>query len=80
MVDNKYNEIIEHLKEAKVDLEDAEDSIKDMLKKIRVYVGENFDKEQFDKREFLRNEMEYIEEIIEEIEDVILDLQDPSRL
>jgi len=77
VADNKYNEIIEYLREAKVDLENAEDSIKDMIKKIRVFLDENFDKEQFGEREFLRNKLEYIEEIVEEIEDIILDLQDP---
>jgi len=77
VVDNKYNEIIEYLREAKVDLENAEDSIKNMIKKIHVFLDENFDKEQFDEREFLRNKLEHIEEIVEEIEDIILDLQDP---
>jgi len=48
-----------------------------MIKKIRVFLDENFDKEQFGEREFLRNKLEYIEEIVEEIEDIILDLQDP---
>jgi len=77
MVDTQYNEIIEYLKEAEFDLENAEDSIKDRIKKIRAYLDENPDEELFDKLEFLESRLEDIEEIREEIENIILDLQDP---
>ena len=77
MVETQYNEIIDYLKEAKLDLENAEDSIKDRIKKIRAYLDENLDEEHFDEWQFLKNRLEDIEEIIEEIEDIILDLQDP---
>lgn len=72
MVDTQYSEIIEYLKEAIMDLENAEDSIKDRIKKIRAYLDENLDEEQFNEWEFLENRLEDIEEIIEEIEDIIL--------
>ncbi|ALG97071.1 hypothetical protein [Sulfolobus monocaudavirus SMV4] len=75
MVDNKYKEIIDYLKEAKADLENAEDSIRDRIKKIRAYLGENSDEEQINEWEFLESRLGDIEEIIEEIEDIILDLQ-----
>ena len=75
MVDNKYKEIIDYLKDAQLDLENAGDSIKDMIKKIDAYLDENFDEEQFDEREFLENRLEHIEEIVGEIEDIIIDLQ-----
>ncbi len=77
MVDTQYNEIIEYLKEAIMDLENAEDSIKDRIKKIRAYLDENLDEEQFNELEFLESRLEDIEEIVEEIENIILDLQDP---
>ena len=76
MVDTQYNEIIEYLKEAEFDLENAEDSIKERIKKIRAYLNGNPDEEKFNELEFLRNKVEEIEEIIEEIENIILDLQD----
>ena len=75
MVDNKYKEIVEYLKDAQLDLENAGDSIKDMIKKIDAYLDENFDEEQFDEREFLESRLEHIEEIVGEIEDIIIDLQ-----
>jgi len=75
MVDTQYSEIIEYLKEAIMDLENAEDSIKDRIKRIRAYLDENLDEEQFDEWEFLENRLEDIEEIIEEIQDVIRDLK-----
>jgi len=75
VADNKYKEIVEYLKDAQLDLENAGDSIKDMIKKIDAYLDENFDEEQFDEREFLENRLEHIEEIVGEIEDIIIDLQ-----
>ncbi len=77
MVDTQYKEIIEYLKEAQLDLENAEDSIKERIKKIRAYLDENPDEEQFNELEFLESRLEDIEEIVEEIENIILDLQDP---
>ena len=76
MVDTQYKEIIEQLKEAEFDLENAEDSIKEEIKKIRAYLDGNPDEEQFNELEFLESRLEDIEEIIEEIEDIILDFQD----
>jgi len=76
MVDTQYKEIIDYLKEAKLDLENAEDSLRDKIKKIRAYLDENpWDEEQFVKWEFLKSRLGDIEEIIEEIEDIIRDLQ-----
>jgi prefoldin subunit 5 len=77
MLGTQYNEIIEYLKEARLDLEKAEDSIRDMIKKIRVYLDENPNEEQFNELQFLKNRLEDIEEIIEEIEDIIRDLKTP---
>jgi DUF438 domain-containing protein len=65
------------LKEARLDLEKAEDSIRDMIKKIRAYLDENPNEEQFNELQFLKNRLEDIEEIIEEIEDIIRDLKTP---
>ena len=79
MVDNKYNEIIERLREAKVDLGNAVLTIMDRINKIMGYLNENFDKEQFDELQFLEKKLEEIKEIRGEIDDIILDLQDPSR-
>jgi hypothetical protein len=75
MLGTQYKEIIEYLKEARLDLEKAEDSIRDMIKKVRVYLDKNYDKELLEEYQFLKNRLEDIEEIIEEIEDIILDLQ-----
>ncbi len=72
-----YKEIIEYLKEAEFDLENAKDVIRNRIKKIRVYLDENPDEEKFNELEFLESRLEDIEEIIEEIEDLIRDLYDP---
>ena len=78
MVGTQYKEIIDYLKEAQLDLENAEDSIKDMIKKIDAYLDENpDDEEQVVEWEFLKSRLEDIEEIREEIENIIRDLQDP---
>ena len=79
MTDNKYNEIIERLREAKVDLGSAVLTIMDRINKIIEHPNENFDKEQFDELQFLEKKLEEIKEIRGEIDDIILDLQDPSR-
>jgi len=76
MVDTQCKEILDYLKEAKLDLENAEDSLKDKIKEIDAYLDENpDDEEQLAKWEFLKSRLGDIEEIIEEIEDIILDLQ-----
>jgi len=75
MVDSQYKEIVDYLKEARLNLEKAEDSIMNMIKKIRAYLDENPDEGQFNEWQFLRHRLEDIEEIIEEIEDVIRDLK-----
>jgi len=78
VVGTQYKEIIDYLKEAQLDLENAEDSIKDMIKKIDAYLDENpDDEEQVVEWEFLKSRLEDIEEIREEIENIIRDLQDP---
>lgn len=79
MVDTQYNEIIERLREAKVDLGSAEYTIMDRINKIIEHLNENFDKEQFDELQFLEKKLEEIKEIRGEIDGIILDLQDPSR-
>ncbi len=75
MVDTQYKEIIDYLKEARLDLENAEDIIREKIKEIRAYLDENFDKEKINELEFLKSRVEEIQEIIEEIENIILDLQ-----
>jgi hypothetical protein len=75
MVDNQYKEIIDYLKEARLDLENAEDVLRGRIKKIRAYLDENPDEEKFNELEFLESRLEDIQEIIEEIENIILDLQ-----
>ena len=77
MVDTRYKEIVDYLKEAWLDLEKAEDSIMNMIKKIRADLDENPNEELFNEWQFLKHRLEDIEEMIEEIEDIILDLQDP---
>jgi len=77
VVDTRYKEIVDYLKEAWLDLEKAEDSIMNMIKKIRADLDENPNEELFNEWQFLKHRLEDIEEMIEEIEDIILDLQDP---
>ncbi len=75
MVDTRYKEIVDYLKEARLDLENAEDSIMNMIKKIRADLDENPNEELFNEWQFLKHRLEDIEEIIEEIQDVIRDLK-----
>ena len=77
MVDTRYKEIVDYLKEARLDLEKAEDSIMNMIKKIRADLDENPNEELFNEWQFLKHRLEDIEEIIEEIEDIIRDLKTP---
>lgn len=74
MVGTEYKEIVDYLREARLDLENAEDVLRDKIKKIRKYLDENPDEEQFEKLEYLESRLQEIEDIIEEIEDVIRDL------
>jgi len=75
VVDTRYKEIVDYLKEARLDLENAEDSIMNMIKKIRADLDENPNEELFNEWQFLKHRLEDIEEIIEEIQDVIRDLK-----
>jgi hypothetical protein len=75
VVDTRYKEIVDYLKEARLDLEKAEDSIMNMIKKIRADLDENPNEELFNEWQFLKHRLEDIEEIIEEIQDVIRDLK-----
>ena len=75
MVDTRYKEIVDYLKEARLDLEKAEDSIMNMIKKIHADLDENPNEELFNEWQFLKHRLEDIEEIIEEIQDVIRDLK-----
>jgi len=75
VVDTRYKEIVDYLKEARLDLENAEDSIMNMIKKIRADLDENPNEELFNEWQFLKHRLEDIEEIIEEIQDVIRDLR-----
>jgi prefoldin subunit 5 len=75
MVDSRYKEIVDYLKEARLDLEKAEDSVMNMIKKIRADLDENPNEELFNEWQFLKHRLEDIEEIIEEIQDVIRDLK-----
>jgi len=74
MVGTQYREIIEYLKEAVLDLENAKDILRDRIKKIRKYLDENLDEEQFEELQYLKSRLGDIEYIIEMIEDVIRDL------
>jgi hypothetical protein len=75
-VDSQYREIIEYLKEARLDLENVEDVIRGRIKKIRAYLDENPDEELFNELEFLRAKLDDVEDIIDEVESIILELQD----
>ena len=78
MADNKYNGIIERLREAKVDLENAKDSIRDRIKEfseIKKYLSNELITDEFNKLDIIKHRLEGLKEMIEEIEDIILDLQ-----
>jgi len=77
--DTQYLEILDCLDEAKVNLENAKDSIRDRIKrlsKIREYLGNELITDEFEKLDTIKHRLEGLKEIIEEIEDIILDLQD----
>jgi len=76
--DTQYIEILECLNEAKVNLENAKDSIRDRIKrlsKIREYLGNELITDEFEKLDVIKHRLEGLKEMIEEIEDIILDLQ-----
>jgi len=76
--DTQYIEILECLDEAKVNLENAKDSIRDRIKrlsKIREYLGNELITDEFEKLDVIKHRLEGLKEMIEEIEDIILDLQ-----
>jgi len=75
MVNTQYKEIAEYLKEAKLALENAEDIIRNKIKKISEYLDENPDEGQSFELGFLKIWLEDIEDIIGMIEDIIRDLQ-----
>ena len=74
MVSTPYNEIIEYLKEATLDLENAKDNIKSRIKEISGYLDENPDEGQSFELAFLKIKLKEIEDIIGKIEDVVRDL------
>jgi len=76
--DTQYLEILDCLDEAKVNLENAKDSIRDRIKrlsKIREYLGNELITDEFEKLDVIKHRLEGLKEMIEEIEDIILDLQ-----
>ncbi len=75
--DTQYIEILERLNEAKVNLENAKDSIKDRIKEFREtreYLSNELITDEFNKLDAIKYRLEGIKDIIEEIENVILDL------
>jgi len=78
--DTQYLEILDCLDEAKVNLEKAKDSIRDRIKEfreIREYLSNESITEEFEKLDVIKHRLEGLKEMIEEIENIILDLQDP---
>jgi predicted nucleotide-binding protein (sugar kinase/HSP70/actin superfamily) len=68
------------LNEAKVNLENAKDSIKDRIKEfseIREYLSNELLTDEFNKLDAIKYRLEGLKEMIEETEEIILDLQDP---
>jgi len=78
--DTQYIEILECLNEAKVNLENAKDSIRDRIKEfreIREYLGNELITDEFEKLDVIKHRLEGLKKMIEEMEKIILDLQDP---
>ena len=78
--DTQYIEILQCLNEAKVNLENAKDSIKDRIKEfseIREYLSNELLTDEFNKLDAIKYRLEGLKEMIEETEEIILDLQDP---
>ncbi len=78
--DTQYIEILECLNEAKVNLEDTKYSIRDRIKEfseIKEYLSNELIIDEFDKMDIIKHRLEGLKEVIEEIENIILDLQDP---
>jgi len=77
--DTQYLEILDCLDEAKVNLENAKDSIRDRIKrlsKIREYLGNELITDEFEKLDVIKHRLEGLKEMIEEMEKIIRDLQD----
>ena len=78
--DTQYIEILQCLNEAKVNLENAKDSIRDILKEFREikgYLSNELMTDEFEKLDIIKHRLEGLKEVIEEMEEIILDLQDP---
>jgi len=78
VVDTQYIEILEHFNEAKINLENAKDLIRDRIKEfseIREYLSNELITDEFNKLDVIKYRLEHIKGIIEEIENIILDLQ-----
>jgi len=76
--DTQYLEILDCLDEAKVNLENAKDSIRDRIKrlsKIREYLGNELITDEFEKLDVIKHRLEGLKEMIEEMEKIIRDLQ-----
>jgi len=76
--DTQYIEILQCLNEAKVNLENAKDSIRDRIKEfreIREYLSNELIIDEFDKLDIIKYRLEGLKEMIKEMEDIILDLQ-----
>jgi len=76
--DTQYIEILQCLNEAKVNLENAKDSIRDRIKEfreIKEYLSNELIIDEFDKLDIIKYRLEGLKEMIKEMEDIILDLQ-----
>jgi hypothetical protein len=76
--DTQYIEILECLNEAKVNLENVKDSIRDRInefREIREYLGNELTIDELEKLDLIKHRLEGLKEMIEEMEEIILDLQ-----
>ena len=76
--DTQYIEILECLNEAKVNLENVKDSIRDRINQfheIREYLGNELTIDEFEKLDLIEHRLEGLKEMIEEMEEIILDRQ-----
>lgn len=72
--DTQYIELLDHLNEAKVNLENAKDSIRDRVKgfhSVKKYLASELIREELDKLDVIKYRLKVLKEIIEEIEDAI---------
>jgi len=66
------------LNEAKVNLENVKDSIRDRINQfheIREYLGNELTIDEFEKLDLIEHRLEGLKEMIEEMEEIILDRQ-----